>query len=428
MAFDFPPTVVEVFQVEEKKTENIIENQLFPHGMLAAEFEEQESLWLSWQWGGAKKNYPYYTVLLDIIASLQGNGQINIICNSSNDIQRIKNLLYKKNLLANHIVFFSIGSSTIWIRDTGPNFVKTSSNEKRLACFQFDDWGYGISTDSIDHFIPEKLSQNLKLPKIIASIVSEGGNREINGQGTLIAVEEVELQRNPQRTKKDIEEQFNQVLGITKTIWLPQGLYEDSQVTKCQLVDAYGRKCFTTFNPGGHIDEFCRFIDANTILLAQVPENSHKHPVDRENAKRLEKCYDILSQEVDQDGQPFSIIRVPTPPVSYDVFHPKDPFFEHFLDYTFPPNPHFPEGRFPVQSSYRVVVPKSYLNFVIFNRVVLIPKYWSKGAPISLKTTDEYVLHLFTKLFPNKTIKQINPYHANLAGGGLHCMTLNGPK
>lgn len=55
--------------------------------------------------------------------------------------------------------------------------------------------------------------------KIIkADVVIEGGSIEVNGKGTLILCEAVTFQRNPGKTREELEREFKKALGVTKII------------------------------------------------------------------------------------------------------------------------------------------------------------------------------------------------------------------
>ena len=65
----------------------------------------------------------------------------------------------------------------------------------------------------------------------------------------------------------------------------------------------------------------------------------------------------------------------------------------------------------------------SYLNHLVFNQLVLIPKYWRPGFPESCKEKDEQVRKIFAAYFPGKKIVQLDTWGMNLVGGGIHCWT-----
>jgi agmatine deiminase len=243
-------------------------------------------------------------------------------------------------------------------------------------------------------------------------------------------VSEVEVKRNPETEQKDLEIVYQNRLGMKKIIWLPVGLEEDATTSQKVFVDKEAdRIFFTPFTPGGHIDEFCRFADEHTILLAEVMKTSRQlHPIEIDNAKILEQCYQILSQETDTEGQPFTIVRVPTPVILIDEFAERDPFYDFFISFRFEPNEIFRDGHFPQLTSYPIIVSASYLNFIKINKVVLIPSYWKEGLPEAIKEMDDCAYNIFKTIFPSHKIVQIDTYNVNLAGGGMHCMTLNEPR
>jgi len=93
------------------------------------------------------------------------------------------------------------------MRDFGPNFV-VSKISKKIMIFDWNFWGYIWNVDSLDLSdgkIGESASSHLNIPFEKVSLVSEGGDREFNGLGTLITCEAVELQRNPNMKKEEIE-------------------------------------------------------------------------------------------------------------------------------------------------------------------------------------------------------------------------------
>jgi hypothetical protein len=68
---------------------------------------------------------------------------------------------------------------------------------------------------------------------------------------------------------------------------------------------------------GGHVDEFCCFVNDSTIMLAETTmEESNADSIALENHKRMEENYEALKNATDQDGNPFHIIRVPVAEIS----------------------------------------------------------------------------------------------------------------
>jgi agmatine deiminase len=170
--------------------------------------------------------------------------------------------------------------------------------------------------------IDRELAGRLGLPTVRSKLVSEGGARQVNGRGTVLLVDAVELSRNPSMTRDAIELEHKRVHGATNVTWLKQGPADEAWG---RLPD--GRWGIGT---GGRVDVFARFADARTILLAQVAEaDKDRNPILRETYVRMEENLRILSAARDRDGQPFRILRVPLPDtmtgtVAYDSLSPAE--------------------------------------------------------------------------------------------------------
>ena len=69
------------------------------------------------------------------------------------------------------------------------------------------------------------------------------------------------------------------------------------------------------------------------------------------------------------------------------------------------------------------------MNFSFTNKTILTAKYWQEGMSLTEKRKDDEVKALFTKLYPNRKVVQINPLPINYdGGGGIHCATQQEPK
>ncbi len=79
--------------------------------------------------------------------------------------------------------------------------------------------------DTMDVFVARKL--NLPVRKTFIS--GEGGNREFNGKGVMMAVESSELSRNKGLSRNDIEKELLRAFGQKKMIWLGKGPVSDDE-------------------------------------------------------------------------------------------------------------------------------------------------------------------------------------------------------
>lgn len=256
-------------------------------------------------------------------------------------------------------------------------------------------------------------------------LISEGGDREFNGKGSVILTEACEFQRNPNLSRADIEGALSEMLGVTNFIWLKNGMVDDDAYNTSTMPGPDGKGvAYRSGSANNHTDEFCRFVAPDTILLAEVTEEeAAKGPVEKESRRRMEENYAILKQARDQDGEPFKIVRIPTPELQYFIATPSDGAYFNLAIF-----PKFTDGTvFPFGSPVQLVPAQSYCNFLISNGIVLAQKYWFKGAPESVKEKDEAARKILQELFPNRKVVTINTLAINFGGGGIHCTTQQEP-
>jgi agmatine deiminase len=70
------------------------------------------------------------------------------------------------------------------------------------------------------------------------------------------------------------------------------------------------------------------------------------------------------------------------------------------------------------------VATSSYLNFVVANKVVLLPDYVPHGTT---PARQDKVRLVFESAFPGRRVQFVDIGHTNWFGGGMHCATLNEP-
>jgi agmatine deiminase len=249
-------------------------------------------------------------------------------------------------------------------------------------------------------------------------LAMEGGGVESNGQGLLIANEELWRLRNPALTLPEIEAELLRLPGVRQVLWLPQGLAEDPHL-RSTITGPY-----VAWGTGGHTDEFVRFADARTVLLAW-PEDADvaAHPVARLTRQRMQRCLDILTRFRGADGVALRVLKVPMPrPIERRVFLSAAADTAWSREWTadfFPPAEGRRQGQ-PVQQ----LATASYLNFVLANGALVLPDYLRHGTP---RAVQERVRRIFAEAFPGRRISFVDAITAHWVGGGLHCATLTQP-
>ncbi|MBN2546996.1 MAG: agmatine deiminase family protein [Spirochaetes bacterium] len=390
------------------------------YNIFPGEFEKHDSIWLAWSNEKYRAGESTGKVVVRMIKELQPYVKINLLVKNETVIEKIKEILRKRNINDNHINYIIIPEYNRWMRDSGPVFVKDNQLNLKIIDFKFNFYGLlesddpeSISIDNEDKIIAEKLDVEL----INTDIYSEGGNREFNGKGTMIAVKSVELSRNPDKSLKELEENYKNLFGIRKIIWLKKGLAADDSYYHGPITD----NIYSSSITDGHIDEFCRFVSHDTILLAEVTKDeAKKDPIYRETYKRLEENYQILKNSTDQDGNPFKIIRIPA---ASNIIIKDFIAEEKILKINYVST----EENNISDDSVKYIISASYLNFLATNSVVLMPKYWKDDRSYEIKIKDENAKKILESAFPDRKVIQIDAEPLNHGGGGIHCITQQQP-
>jgi agmatine deiminase len=197
--------------------------------------------------------------------------------------------------------------------------------------------------------------------------VNEGGGIHVDGEGTVVCTETVQLdsRRNPTWNAEQVETELKSFLNVSNVVWVPQGLTGD-----------YGQ-----FGTYGHIDIVCCF-NAPGSLLVHVQQNP-AHP-DFEVSKEY---LAILRDATDANGRPFDIVEVPAPATLETE--------EGFVDW-------------------------GYLNHYICNGAVILCTFDDPN--------DQAAIDIMAKAYPGREIVPHDARAIFACGGGVHCITQQQPK
>ncbi len=339
---------------------------------LPAEWEPHEATWIGWphnkkDWPG--KFAPIQWVYAEMVKYISRSEKVRIIVESVQHKLKAKKVLSSVNIDLNNIEFFILETNRGWTRDSGPVFIKNNENEIAEVIFRFNGWAK-YSNYRKDEKLPKFISKKFKLKNIIPGynnyhVVLEGGSIDTNGKGTLITTEECLLDtkvqvRNPGFTKEDYEEVFKKYLGISRVIWLGKGISGD--------------------DTHGHVDDICRFVNHNTVVLAQ-----EENPYD-DNYTKLKENKERITDIKIEDGSKLEIVDLPMPsPVI------------------------FKNQRLPA----------SYANFYFSNYAVLVPTFNDPN--------DRIALGILSELITDRSVIGINAVDLIWGLGAIHCLTHEQP-
>ena len=172
-----------------------------------------------------------------------------------------------------------------WARDSGPVFVTRGDCEVAVVDFRFNAWGERWHPYADDDALAGRVADLLGLRVFRSPLVLEGGSFFVDGDGTLLTTEQCLLDpnRNPGLSRRDIEQQLREYLGVTTIIWIPYG--------HCLDVGPAGTD--------GHIDGVAQYVEPGHIVLELPSSPSSPDFVrSRENLATLERSFDARGRQI----------------------------------------------------------------------------------------------------------------------------------
>lgn len=399
-----------------------------------AEWEPHQAIYIGWGYEAEwkRESWPF---IIDIVRALDGTTPIIFLSDTSENVQVFKDYLETNNFSPDNYEFISLPYyNPMAPRDVGPVYLINGLGEKKVVDFKWS------AQEAYKDFLLEKgieeskaikyasiLESNQKVDSLLAvkmgyDVISswltlDGGAIEVNGQGTILLNEYWMLKYNKGATKDSIEQELKRTLHINNFVWVGKGLMEDPPDIATIIPGYFGS------GTDGHTDEYIRFANANTILLACIDEDEKdKHPINAGNYERLNETYQILKKAKDQNGKPFDIVKVPMPDLIYKPVQVVEGWA--IGDSTIGHSFFLETDGYVVGDTLQRVAASSYLNFLVINDKVLLPTYLHMGGS---KEKEEEVKRIFTKLYPKKELVWIDAMKYNWQGGGIHCFTKQVP-
>lgn len=333
---------------------------------MPAEWEKHQSLWLAWPHDEItfpNRVLKVQAAYIDIIKALHQTEVVNLLVLEGGMQDTVTTFLAQEGIDLDRIVFHTADYADAWIRDYGPMFVHNADNGQKA----WIKWQYNAYSNKFPDLLKDtkvfySLKNTVESPMIDIPMVLEGGSIEVNGRGTLITTEQCLLNsnRNPKLSKAEIENHLMTYVGASNIIWLKEGIVND--------------------HTDGHIDDFVKFVNTTTIMCAY--EDNPSDP----NFLILDAAYKTLVDAVDQNGNQFTVVKLPMPHFNYD------------------------DGS---------KAPASYANFYIGNGVVLVPTYKDANDALALKIISDF--------FPERKVIGIDSTDLIYGGGSIHCITQQEP-
>jgi len=318
-----------------------------------AEWEEVEYLVVTWT--------QFIPTLREIIPHAQRECKVLIVCTDS---AAVKADLRKYGISLKGIEYLIHPYNSVWIRDYGPNTVY----DQRSDSLMLIDWLYNRPRPQDDH-ISEAIALQLDLPFKSMScppydLVNIGGNFINDGLGTafssrlVLGENYLRTHYNPSpKSEERIDELMREFMGISRYVKLPPLPYDAIQ----------------------HIDMHMQFLDEETLLVGQYPDQVADGPQIEKNV------WEIHEKVRSAFGTPYRIVRIPMPAF---------------------------QGRYPDSGRSPYL---THTNIVFLNNTVLVPTYGGKS--------DSIALRIIQRELPGYKVVGINCRPIIMAGGALHCIT-----
>jgi agmatine deiminase len=227
---------------------------------MPAEWEPHEATWIAWphnrsDWPGRFAPIPW--VYGEIVRKLSCVEGVRILVEDPKLQQQAARVLSKVGARMSSVQFFPCPTDRAWTRDYGPLFVKNKAGDIALTRWRFNAWAKYDDFER-DQRVTEFLASRLKRRVWPLDMVLEGGSIDVNGLGLLLTTEECLLSpvqaRNPGMSRQQIEHTLCASLGVTRVIWLRNGIAGD--------------------DTHGHVDDIARFVSADTVVAAWEPDRS----------------------------------------------------------------------------------------------------------------------------------------------------------
>ncbi|GGS11352.1 porphyromonas-type peptidyl-arginine deiminase [Streptomyces nojiriensis] len=262
-------------------------------------------------------------------------------------------------------VISTIPVDDCWMRDTGPVFRTDGSGGLDAVGLNFNGWGKK-QAHSRDNLVAGRIASYVGVPFTAAALVGEGGAIEQDGAGTLMATRSslVNKNRNPNRTEAQIEAALLAAYGASKVIWFDGVKGQD-------ITD-------------DHVDATSRFLTPGRAAV-QMPLASDNDVY----AKDARQQYQILSASTAADGTRMTVDQIQGP--DYNKIRSANPDFL-----------------------------ASYANYYLCNGAVISAHFGDTRADTAAKAT-------LARLYPGRTVEQLNIDRLGTGGGGIHCVTQQQP-
>ena len=256
-----------------------------------------------------------------------------------------------------------------WMRDIGPTFVLGGDGALAAVDWTFNGWGAtNWRAWENDRRIGRVVAEAAGVPVLPSLLVNEGGGIHVDGEGTVLLTETVQLDplRNPFTDRAGVEAELARTIGADTFVWLPRGLHRD----------------YEELGTRGHVDMVATIPSPGRILLHAQEDASHP------DFALTRELREVLSASRDAAGRSWEIVDLPAPGTLRDA--------HGFVDW-------------------------SYVNHLVTNGGVIACGYGEERA-------DARARAILADAYPGRTVVTVDARPILERGGGIHCITQQQPR
>ncbi|CAH0146135.1 Putative agmatine deiminase [Microbacterium sp. Bi98] len=275
-----------------------------------------------------------------------------------------------RRMLDSSIEILEAPVDEFWMRDMGPTFVVDDDRPDVLGAVDwiFNGWGAPAWAEwQKSAQIARTVSEAIGAEVISSLLVAEGGGLHVDGAGTVLLTETVQLdpRRNPLADRARVEAEMARTIGADQAIWLSQGLTRD----------------YDDLGTNGHVDIVATFTAPDRVLLHDQLDASHP------DAQVMNVLRGELESQFAALGRAVEITALPAPSTLRD---------DHgFVDW-------------------------SYVNHLVVNGGVIACGFGDDVA-------DARARAILSESYPGRAVTTVDARPLFDRGGGIHCITQQQP-
>ena len=275
-----------------------------------------------------------------------------------------------RRMLDSSIEILEAPVDEFWMRDMGPTFVIDDDRPDVLGAVDwiFNGWGAPAWAEwQKSAQVARMVGEAIGAEVISSLLVAEGGGLHVDGAGTVLLTETVQLdpRRNPLADRVRVEAEMARTIGADQAIWLSRGLTRD----------------YDDLGTNGHVDIVATFTAPDRVLLHDQLDAAHP------DAQVMAILRGELESQFSALGRSVEITALPAPSTLRD---------DHgFVDW-------------------------SYVNHLVVNDGVI-------ACGFGDDTADARARAILSEAYPGRTVTTVDARPLFDRGGGIHCITQQQP-